>query len=196
MSLPTLTVVVPTQGRATLPRLLDSLRPEQQDGYRADVLIVADTHSPPLSDVAGIARQYGARYLEHDAGKHDQGYPQITLGYERAEGDYILCIGDDDVYEPGALGTIRRAIAEHGQAPYLFRVEMFPGQGCSGRSFYLGTIWKEPRLRYGDISTQCAVVPNVPDKMGAWTSDYDFIRQTVDLWGGAVWRPEVIARCY
>jgi len=48
-----LTVVIPTQGRATLPRCLESMRTDLQGGYQAEILIVADTHSPLLMAFPG-----------------------------------------------------------------------------------------------------------------------------------------------
>ena len=48
-----LTIVIPTQGRHTLPRCLDSLRPDLQGAAPVEILVVADTHSPMLSDVRG-----------------------------------------------------------------------------------------------------------------------------------------------
>lgn len=192
MSRPFFTVVVPTQGRPALPRLLESL----DNVGRLEILVVADTHSPLLCDVAAIANTYGARYIELDAGTHAWGYPQIQHGYDLAEGEYILCIGDDDVYEPGAFDAIWAAIEEHGRpAPFLFRVELHPSptRGCRRPVI----LWDEPRLLRGRISTQNLVVPNVKDRLGHWWDDFCFIEATVNRWGGqAVWRDELIARCY
>jgi glycosyltransferase involved in cell wall biosynthesis len=163
---PDLTVVVPTQGRATLPRALASIR-SQAGPDDVEILVVADTHSPLLSDVKTLAWVHRAECFKLDAGTHAWGYPQIQHGYDIAQGDYILCIGDDDVYEPGAFDVIRCAIVEHGTpAPFLFKVELHPSptRGC-----------RRPVVLW----------------------DYCFIEATVNKWGGqAVWRDELIARCY
>lgn len=136
-----LTIVIPSQGRATLKRCLESMWSPYHDGYRAEVIVVADTHSPLRMDVKALATYYGVTYLEHDAGRHDWGYPQLQYGYERAQGDYILNLGDDDVYEPRAFEMIRHAIAEVGEGPLLFRALMHPSASrpcgapllCGGR---------------------------------------------------------------
>lgn len=187
MTYPDLTIVVPSQGRATLPRLLESIRPEHHAGYQAEVFLVGDSHGGYLSDVPGIAAEFGCRFEEVDANCHAWGYPQIQHGYDRATGDYILCIGDDDVYLPGALNQIRAAIVEVGRrAPFLFKVRM-----RSGTIF-----WNEAGFLRGSISTQCFCFPNVTGKLGFWWDDFAFAEATVNLWGGPesiIWREELIA---
>lgn len=187
MSVNDLTIVVPTQGRATLPRLLESLKPEHHGGYQAEVFVVGDSHGGYLSDVPATARQYGCRFEEVDAGCHAFGYPQIQHGYERATGDYILCIGDDDVYRPGALNAIRSAIVAHGAwAPHLFRVVMRGG----------AVFWNGAGFARGSISTQNFCVPNVKEKLGFWWDDFAFMEATVNKWGGQksiLWHKEIIA---
>jgi Glycosyl transferase family 2 len=194
---PRLSVVIPTQGRDTLRRALVSIRDETQPAD-TEIIIVADTYEPLLDDVAWIARAFGAVYLEHDAGHHGYGHPQLALGYRAASCAYIAALGDDDEYLPGALGVVTEimdALPEPG--PVLFRLTMYPSR--SRRIFVPETIWRDPVLYCGNVSSQSLVVPNDPDKLGEYpshsTGDYDFIRQTVDMWGGAerlTWRPEVI----
>lgn len=188
---PLLSVVIPTQGRETLPRALASIRRGQIVG--AEVVIVADTHSPLLSDVGAVAQTYGARYLELDAGRHDYGYDQIQRGMERASGEYVLSIGDDDEYLPGALDGIAAAIAEQeSPRPLLFKAVMKWGQ----------VLWDEPVLRMSHISTQNICAPNLPEMLGSWLgriyqADYLFIAETVAKWCGLVaWRDEVIVQCH
>jgi hypothetical protein len=191
-----LTIVIPTQGRSTLPYCLASLRPEHQGGVRAEILVVADTHSPFLMDVQGACRQADVTYLEHDAGYHDWGYPQLRRGYEIATGAYILNCGDDDVYVPGALPAIIRALDEVGEGPVMFRAELHPSpnRGHTGRPML---VWTEQRLEEGIITGQNLATPNVPGRIGGWACDWKHAFETVALWGGQVtWREEVICRCY
>ncbi len=191
-----LTVIIPTQGRATLPRMLASMLPENQGGYQAEVIVVADTHSPLLMDVAACAREYGAAYLEYDAGRHDWGYPQLTYGYERAAGDFILNAGDDDIYVRGAFPMIREAIWESSPGPLLFRSEMHPSpnRGCQMPTI----LWaQEGRIERSWVTGQNLCTPNDPARFGTWYDDYTHLSQTLRLWDGQVtWRMEIIARCY
>ena len=159
-----LTIVIPTRGRDTLPRCLESMRPEHHGGYRAEVLVVADTNSPLLMDVRAAALAIGADYLEHDAGTHNWGYPQLQCGYERANGHYILNIGDDDVYEPGAFETIRAVAEEVGEfEPLLFRAEMHhsPTRQIGGKLI----LWRDRgNLERGAVTGQNLAVD------GGWTA--------------------------
>ena len=190
-----LTIVIPTQGRATLPRCLASLVPEQHAGVRAEILVVADTHSPLLMDVEAVCREYGVFYLEHDAGYHDWGYPQLRYGYEMAQGTYILNCGDDDVYTPGALPAIQRALEETGEGPVMFRAEMHPSPNRGNGLPVL--LWSDRRLAEKIITGQNLATPNVPGRIGGWSNDWKHALETVALWGGLVhWREEVICRCH
>lgn len=192
-----LTIVIPTQGRSTLPRCLESMRRENQLGYEAEILVVADTHSPLLMDVNAVAAYYAMTYLEHDGGRHDWGYPQLQYGYDRASGDYVMNIGDDDVYEPGAFTVIRQAISElESPRPLLFRALMHPSvsRPCGNPLLLWGQRGLIQRSR---VTGQNLIAPNVPGKLGTWVDDYIHLEQTVTLWDGLVeWRDEVIARCF
>lgn len=196
---PDLTIVIPTQGRHTLPACLYSMAAEQQPGPRPEILIVADTHSPLLMDVRAACRRFGATYLEHDAGRHDWGYPQLQAGYARARGSHIINAGDDDIYAPGAFETIRSAIAEAGpgRLPF-FRAELHPSPH---RGHVVPTLcWIERgRFERSWVTGQNFVCPNDPAVMGAWLDDFSQMSETVRNLGGPdvlVWRDEVIARCY
>ena len=191
-----LTIVIPTQGRATLDRCLRSMLPEHHGGYRAEVIVVADVHSPLLCDVAGSVRQYGMTYVEYDGGRHDWGYPQLGYGYSIAGGAYVLNQGDDDVYEPGAFETIRRAIEEVGEGPLLFRALMHPSASrpCGDPLLLWG---RRGLITRGRVTGQNLATPNVPGRIGTWVDDFVHMETVINAWGGLVhWREEVIARCY
>lgn len=194
-----LTIVIPTQGRETLPNCLASMLPKYHGGYRVDILVVADTHGATqrtLETIAGYVYDFNTTYLEYDAGHHDWGYPQLQYGYERAQGDYILNIGDDDVYEPGAFEMIRRAIDEVGEGPLLFRALMHPSASRPCGDPLL--LWsRRGLLRRGRVTGQNLATPNVPGRIGQWVDDFVHMETVINAWGGLVhWREEVIARCY
>lgn len=161
---PLLSVVVPTTGRDTLGRTLDSIRPQLLPG---DQLIVE-------SDATG-----------------DWGATPRTKGMAAAAGDYLLFMDDDDVYLPGSLDAVRSALRENPGRPHLFSMWRDANYGDQ--------LPRAEVVQMGNVSTQMAVFPNDPAKLGAWGTryegDYDFIRSTLDKYppGAVVFRPEVIA---
>jgi hypothetical protein len=194
-----LTIIIPTQGRSTLPRALQSIR-GQVAVDDVEVLVIADAYEMPLGTlhaIGGVAAEYDARALKHDAGFHWYGHPQIQYGMGEAHGRWLLAIGDDDELLPGAVEDIRGAIGELGEqpAPLLFRAVMKWGE----------ILWHERQLAITRISAQNIVAPNVPDRLGHWATDiyagdYVFIAETVEKWQREgvepVWREEVIVQCH
>lgn len=195
MTRPLLTVVIPTIGRSTLPRTLESIPPNAG----IEVIVVADAFEADefrLPNIQSAAREYRARYLEVDAGFHDWGSPQLQAGYALAEGQWIMNCGDDDVYEPLAFPTIERAIDSLTEpVPLMFRTVLHPAPQ-RGTTVPV-VLWHTPEITRGLITGQCFAVPNVPEKLGRWVDDVTFMAETVEAWGGNVgWRTEVISQCY
>jgi hypothetical protein len=61
------------------------------------------------------------------------------------------------------------------------------------------TLWTEPVLRLGNVSTQMFCVPNA-GKLGSWRAgdvprhgDFEFMRATAALQGEPIFRPEIVA---
>jgi hypothetical protein len=213
LSVPLLSVIIPTVGRATLARTVRSLA-QQASALSWEGILVGDTHAgtpggPPtwaaqLPLAARLAEDDPhLRYVEHDGGQHAWGHPQRNYGATVAKGRYLAWLGDDDVYLPGAFAAIARAIVRRKagsilEAPrprvFLFRWIAPWKQVLWHTAGFLGD---EP----GHVDAECIVCPNVPARLGRWTNryqgDFDFIRETIDLWGGLErvgWRPEVIAQ--
>jgi hypothetical protein len=198
---PKLTVLIPTQGRPSLRDALRSVR-EQATAKDAEIIVCADTHGPLFTDVAALAAEHDAFYLEHDAGHHGYGHPQLATAYRRATGAYVAVLGDDDEFYAGGPQTIisvTRALTE--PQPVLFRITMEPSATRHMPAPF--TIWREQSIYCGNVSGQSIVLPNDPSKLAEYpphsTGDYEFIRDTVENYGGAdrvVWRTEVIALCH
>jgi hypothetical protein len=195
---PELTVIIPTQGRATLARALASIADASQP-HDVEVIVCADTHGGLLAPVAPTAGAYGAVYLEHDAGHHGYGHPQLAYAYPWASGAWVAVLGDDDEFVPGALATICAIVEDAERIPHVFRITMEPSVTRPIGSPM--TIWREPAIACGNVSGQSIVVPNDPPMLAAYpphsTGDHEFIRDTVANYGGRVaWRPELIALCH
>lgn len=192
------TIVIPTIGRETLPRTLDAIPKRRESGISVEVLVVADTHGPLLSDVRSVAKRYGVAYHEVDAGYHDTGSPQLQYGYEIATGSLIGNLGDDDIHEPFAFETMQWAISTLTEpVPLMFRTVLHPGPQ-RGNAVPV-VLWHHPEIVDKNITGQCFVIPNDPARMGSWLQhmDFGFISSTVERWGGRIeWRTEVVSQCY
>ncbi len=177
---PTIAIVIPTIGRPTLQRTLDSIRGQDLiDGDR--VIVALDTfQEPPRPDVRELVEGYGRPFelLEHDGGDHWQGMPQLNraiaevafgqvsvgnssvskVDYTHNRTDFLCDLGDDDSYTIGAIAKIRSALSCHEPADWnkivlLFQF-IYPGPSRE-------RLWRpgDPTLRVGNISGCCMVVP-------------------------------------
>jgi len=175
-----LSIIVPTVGRASLEATLRSLVAQPLAQVDEVLVIGGDAR-----DVAPF-EVYGARHLPYHPGGH-WGCEERTVGIGKATGSHLAFIDDDDIWLPGARETIARAIAQTPDKPMLFRMR-YP----SGR-----VLWDNKRVLRGNVSTQMVVVPNIPGRLGRWTTrregDYDFIRSLRWRPEKIVWREDVIA---
>lgn len=196
MSRPLFTVVVPTLGRSSLPKTLASINRDM-----AEIIVVADAFEmgDTIHDaIMAEAKRWRARFYAVDAGHHDWGSPQLQEGYRQARGEFILNCGDDDIYEPFAFETIKRAIdAIAAPVPMMFRTVLHPAPQRGND--HPVVLWADPELRNRNITGQCFVIPNDQERIGSWSIlvDFGFICDTVRLWDGRVeWRTELISQCF
>jgi glycosyltransferase involved in cell wall biosynthesis len=192
-----LSVIIPTCGRETLVRTLQSLIPAGLRSYD-EVLVVGDGSQPAVGPI--VLRFHpllDLRYFEHGPTRM-VGHAQRQYGMSQATGTHLLSIDDDDVYLPGAISAVHEAIRKNPDRVLLFREE-----SRTPRHPW-GIIWKDRQIRQGNVGTRCVVAPNVHGRLGTWGNryegDYDFIRSTVDLYpdrdAGVVWVDRVIAYLY
>lgn len=176
-----LTVVIPTLGRPSLERTLASC--EDAD----EIIVVLDT-----------AR--GCTELPCDLPEHalfTEGYFGVTGGHagrvhgiSLAHGTHLAFMDDDDVYVDGAIELMRQAACD---LPVIFRMDHYTH----------GILWRDPEVRFGNVSTQMYVVPNEPEYLGTWEphvpglpepgGDYTFMAETVAKMGGPLWCKEITA---
>lgn len=182
--LPSLSVILPTIGRPSLPATLASIH--CQLGPFDEVIVVSDGKNDETRRIIETAdRRY--IYVELPERTHDWGGMPRNVGIWRATKDYLTFMDDDDVYLPGAFDVIRKALLEKQGVPMIFRM------------WHCGRIiWDSPSIGIANVSSQMLVVPNVKGLVGYWTSryagDYDFIVDTVGRYDGdVVFREELIA---
>lgn len=175
-----LSIVIPTLGRPTLERTLATCADADE------VVVVLDTAGGAVELPCRLPSNAVLRVGHYGV---TGGHAGRAAGIKVATGTHLAFFDDDDEYLPGAIAVMREHVSER---PVIFRMQ-HP---------WHGTIWRVPQLRFGNVSTQMYVVPNVPSKLGSWTphqpglpqpgGDFTFITETCEKTGPPVWRGEVI----
>lgn len=107
-----ISVCIPAYNRAALlPPLLDSITSQSYQNYQ---IVICEDSSPERDLIRTVADQYEKKF----PGKINYYENDNNLGYdanlrkliERAQGDYVLFMGNDDLLAPDALSAIAKAI--------------------------------------------------------------------------------------
>lgn len=173
------TFIVPTIGRPSLAKTLDSIECLPGD----EVIVIGNVDG--LTNIDSI-RGASYRFMPCPAGG-DWGHTERNVASPLARGRYVAHIDDDDWYVPGARKLMSDAIEKTPNVPVLFRMRYPNGI----------TLWQEPVLRCGNVGTPMMLIPNAPEKFGTWGSfvggDCHFLETMGWRPEEIVWRPEVIA---
>jgi glycosyltransferase involved in cell wall biosynthesis len=171
--LASITVVIPTLNRPTLARTVKSAE-------GADEVVVVGDCMPPA---AGQVRLEAQPLSVHREGRAAE---LRNVGMRRATGNWIAFMDDDDVFTPGAIDMIRKAVSGNAPALYLFRMH------------FCGVRWSLPILEINNVGTPMIVCPARgwrPWPTGGYPcEDYGFADLNKSSWsGGVVFREEIIA---
>lgn len=153
---PTLTIAVPSIGRATLPDTLASIA--RQDLIPGDrILVVYDSFEDrAVVDIRALVASYGFDFQAVNAGYHFYGNPQLNHAIAQTTTEYFCALGDDDVYVDGAIARLRAALR--------------PGRALLGQfytpPYMIGVndprrlvLWEDQVLRVANLSGCCLVAP-------------------------------------
>ena len=192
---PALAVVIPTVGRATLVRTLDSLDGRAERDL-LEVFVVADTHGGLTSDLEQARDHVRSErdsavfhWREYDAGLHCWGHPQRMLGGRSATAPFVWYTQDDNAAAEGAATAILGAIAHQAHARPLFFRWLSP---------WRETIWRDQRLLLGNIDADCLVLPKRVAQQVTWglryEGDFDAAVYAMRIADGEVdWQDTVIS---
>lgn len=117
-SRPTITLMTATFGRTTVADLAMAVVPQLKEGD--EFIVVGDGPQPFSRQVCEMIP--GVTYMETPEHKGDYGCTPWDYAIERAKGDYIMFIGDDDLPTGHAFEIVRRRVGEdpHKDAVYVF----------------------------------------------------------------------------
>lgn len=163
--IPRISIIIPTIGRHSI--LATMLSVHHQLGAGDEILVVGDGSQPwtkDLIETAGPKYQYMETVMTKRWGD-----PQRAVGMAVAKGDYLAFMDDDDVYLPGALDSMRRAVQEDGSDFFLFKIKYFDR-----------LLWETHDIVAGNVSSQMVLIRNQKDRLGLWAPDWN----SVDKRGG------------
>jgi hypothetical protein len=97
-----LSIIIPSSGRFTLARTLESIYTSGFDSRADEVLVRINGNSP-------------------------WGHGSRNLLMAHAKGTHLMFMDDDDVYEPGALTAVREAISAYPDRVHIFQMRYSNG---------------------------------------------------------------------
>ncbi len=186
-----ITVIIPTIGRYALHDALASIAP--QLNAEDHVLVACDgvKQWPWVKEtVSDFADDFPHAEWTCFYEKERQGYwghaiANQSLSLYVTEGSWVWRMDDDDVATPHALESLRDA-QKHPWA--VFRMTFGPGHYAEGM-----TIWREPRLRHGDVGTPMFFAPLCNARFGLeYAGDWVYAEALQAELGPPVFREEVV----
>ncbi|MBV9494928.1 MAG: glycosyltransferase family 2 protein [Acidobacteria bacterium] len=121
--IPKISVCVPAYNRAELlPQLLDSIVSQDYDDF--DIVISEDASRDQMA-IREIVKRYereSGRTFRYFENERNFGYDRnLRTLIERADGEYCLFVGNDDILCPGAVREVANVLARHENVGVLLR---------------------------------------------------------------------------
>lgn len=168
MSGPLLSVVIPTYNRAGyLRQSLEQLRTELTGVEPGMVeILVSDNCSPDATGSVVAAAMDAGLPIRYVRNSENLGWARnFAQGFDLAAGQYVLLMGDDDVFVDGGLGILldRLSRADYGvvcMRPYGFEDDFrreYPGPGSPEQEFEDPNRFLVAIQRYFTLTSACAV---------------------------------------
>ena len=110
-----LSLIIPTIGRSTLHRAVESAFSQMALGD--EVIVVSDGVDISEERLPWLS---GVCYLRLPTPTGDFGCTPCDEGIKIARGDAVFFLGDDDICAPGAFDAIRAAVEAAPDVPHLF----------------------------------------------------------------------------
>jgi abequosyltransferase len=118
-----ITVCIPAYNRPELlPPLLDSILNQSFDSYN---IVICEDDSPQRREIREVASRYRElhpgliQYFENEENLGFDG--NVRRLFEKADGEYCLLMGNDDLLCPGALATVASALARYAEVGVVMR---------------------------------------------------------------------------
>ena len=162
-------VLMATIGNQTIFQMLECLKHEMEP--QDYLTIVFDASKQNLDKVKkyieeNIRGQISIIYEETNLGYWGHG---IRNKYNKLKGDFVFHIDDDDSIEKGAFQKIRTICLDK-KCIYIFKIGIETGE----------IIWKTPKIKLNEISTQCGLIPTQYNDQSFWEykygGDYNFYK--------------------
>lgn len=184
-------VIIPTIGRYTLERTLRSIRLSSDD----EVIVISDGKRPIAKAICKEIRPqmpYKLRFIKGPR-TENWGNEQRNLGIDKANGDWLMFIDDDDIFVPDAFIHVRQALTK--RKPHIFRM--------LNHHFNRQILWRRKKIAIGNIGTPMLCVPNEIDFLGRWpehkeyAGDAHFLGTLIKKWPkhSIVWCKDIIVIC-
>jgi hypothetical protein len=195
---PSITVIMPTIGRPTLSRTIESILPQMGD--EDQIYLVWDRDEVPSNRTPDDPRITHRTFLTPpDTPKPWVGQPQRCFALDHASEmrDLLMWMGDDDLMAGGALDAVRKCAARHPGQVILCK---FRGWWPPRPVIWLDEMAPVERFQEGWLSDHSIICWNEPEKLGRfgmhYQGDWTFIKETVENFGGlsrVVWLDKLVA---
>lgn len=154
-----ITVVVPTIGRPTLIKTLQSVAPQLEE---SDAIVVVSEGND--KNVRTIVRSFSKHYTAPDWAytyEFGQNWGHGNRNYvldHHVQTSHVWTIDDDDVATPTALASLR---SQMNDSWAIFKMSFGEAHFANGL-----TIWREARIQAGDIGTPMIFAPLCEARFG------------------------------